>query len=103
MPSGHSAILNGAITATGAPLPGAPVGQDTPVEGWRAILSIILKCRKRTIGSRRTSSMAIRPVGSESSLPVEGEMDVDRVEAMVDGVKKQGGKELLKYVKGLLG
>jgi len=29
-------------------------------------------------------------------------MEIDLVEAMVDGVKRRGGKELLKYVKGLL-
>jgi len=30
-------------------------------------------------------------------------MDVDNVKAMVNGVKSCGGKDLLRYVKGLLG
>jgi len=86
--------MNGAVTPSGAPLPNAPSVEDTPIEGWRAILSIVLKSKKRSNFSRTASS----------THPTEGEdMEVDRVEAMVDGVKKSGGKELLKYVKGLLG
>jgi len=30
-------------------------------------------------------------------------MDVDDVKAMVAGVKSRGGKDLLRYVRGLLG
>jgi len=33
----------------------------------------------------------------------ESWLEVDPVEAMVEGVKSRGGSELLKYVKGLLG
>jgi Rsm1-like len=87
MPSRYSAVLNGAVTSTGTPLSGAPSGQDAPVEGWRAILSIVLKCRKRSIVTRGGNFGA--PTGSSISLPPE-DVEVDRVEALVDGVKKRG-------------
>jgi len=46
--------------------------------------------------------------GSSSTLasatsPEQEDMDVDGIDAMMAGVKRRGGKELLKYVKGLLG
>jgi len=77
-PSGHSAIMNGAVTSSGAPLSSV---ENAPVEGWRAILSIILKSKKRSNFSRHTSST--HPADDE-------DMEVDRVEAMVDGVKRTG-------------
>jgi hypothetical protein len=47
MPSGHSAVLNGANGTAGGSL------QDVPIEGWRAMLSIVLKARKRSFYGAR--------------------------------------------------
>ena len=86
MPSGHSAILNGANgngNAGGNP-------QDVPIEGWRAMLSIVLKTRKRSFyGAGRNADTASGVDGSTESF-VNVDPEVDGVEAMVDGVKKRG-------------
>jgi len=91
MPSGHSAILNGATENGNA---GGNL-QGVPIEGWRAMLSIVLKARKRSFyGAGRNGSAAglVVPDGvngsTESFVNVDEEMD--RVEVMVEGVKKQG-------------
>lgn len=82
LPSGHSAVLNGANGNGNGNL------QETPIEGWRAMLSIVSKARKRPFyGTNR--SVATANGSSESFVNVD-EMDVDRVEAMVEGVKKRG-------------
>ena len=91
MPSGHSAILNGANgngNVGGNPL-------DVPIDGWRAMLSIVLKARKRSFyGAGRNGSIA-GPVaaggvnGSTESF-VDVDQEMDRVEVMVEGVKKRG-------------
>ena len=86
MPSGHSAVLNGAY--------GSQDLQEAPIEGWRAILSIVLKSRKRPFYGPNRSVTSVGPAGgangsTESFVNVD-EMDVDRVEAMVEGVKKRG-------------
>jgi len=103
MPSGHSAILNGANGNGGV---GGNL-QEVPIEGWRAMLSIVLKARKRSFyGTGK--NVAAEPVaagranGSAESFVTVDQMDVDRVEAMVEGVKKRGGRDVLKYVRGLL-
>ncbi|KDQ59369.1 hypothetical protein JAAARDRAFT_192884 [Jaapia argillacea MUCL 33604] len=79
-----------------------------PVEGWRAILQVVARydMGRRRVGRRTASSGAVRGEvtdGSGGGGGDELEMEVDGVEAMVAGVKSRGGKELLKYVKGLLG
>jgi len=90
MSSGHSAILNGASGN------GNVSGnlRDVPIEGWRAMLSIVLKARKRSFyGAGRNVGTAgpVAPGGAngstESFVDVEEE---DRVEVMVEGVKKRG-------------
>ena len=99
MPSGHSAVLNGANGnangSAGGSLPGVPI------EGWRAMLSIVLKTRKRSLyGAGRNVSSAGPVVpggtnGSSESFTTVDQMEVDRVEAMVEGVKKRGVSSLL--------
>lgn len=68
------------------------------MEGWRAVLTVVLryKMTQRYQGGRRQR-------GEDGNIP-EGDdgMEVD-FEAMVEGVKSRGGKDLLRYVKGLLG
>ena len=91
MPSGHSAILNG---ASGNGNAGGNL-QDVPIEGWRAMLSIVLKARKRSFyGAGRSGGSAgpVAPDGANGSTEsfVNVDEEVDRVEVMVDGVKKRG-------------
>jgi hypothetical protein len=92
MPSGHSAVLNGANGNGNA----SANPQETPIEGWRAMLSIVLKARKRPSHGQNRSAAVVGPVavgganGSTESFMNVDEMDVDRVEAMVEGVKKRG-------------
>ncbi|KAJ7903640.1 hypothetical protein B0H14DRAFT_3079749 [Mycena olivaceomarginata] len=91
---------------------GPPAGV---LEGWRAVLAVVLRYglgqrqRDRTAALRRRVS-----IDGDSAMEVDGEnpdgenadgagADVDKVEAMVESVKARGGKELLRYVKGLLG
>ncbi|ESK94472.1 hypothetical protein Moror_8130 [Moniliophthora roreri MCA 2997] len=68
------------------------------MEGWRAVLTVVLryKMTQRYQGGRRQR-------GEDGNIP-EGDdgMEVD-FEAMIEGVKSRGGKDLLRYVKGLLG
>lgn len=124
MPSGHSAVLNGANGSGNGNL------QDASIEGWRAMLSIVLKAKKRPFHGANRSVTAVGPVptgganGSTESFVNIDEMEVDRVEVMVEGVKKRGvsfrfdatswqllltlvlcfqGRDVLKYVRGLLG
>ena len=88
MASGHSAVPNGAN--------GNGNLQDVPIEGWRAMLSIVLKTRKRPFYGPNRSVTAVGPLavgganGSTESFVNVDDMEVDRVEAMVEGVKKRG-------------
>ncbi|KAK7690722.1 hypothetical protein QCA50_005821 [Cerrena zonata] len=80
--------------------------QPGVLEGWRAVWIIITRYgalqRQRQGLSRTSTDRAIRTL-SHDVLPVEDVEMEDEVQAMVAGVKKHGGRELLKYVKGLLG
>ena len=89
MPSGHSAILNGADGNANGGVGGNL--QDVPIEGWRAMLSIVLKARKRTSYGRSMTTAGPAGVNGDTELFANvDQMDVDRVEAMVEGVKKRG-------------
>nr|GAT60840.1 predicted protein [Mycena chlorophos] len=87
------------------PLPSLPASTDTAsptdsvLEGWRAVLNVIrrygLVQRQRAASLRRKQGGAIMDVDAEGG--------VDSVEAMVTTVKQQGPKNLLSYVRGLLG
>ncbi|KZT19118.1 zf-C3HC-domain-containing protein [Neolentinus lepideus HHB14362 ss-1] len=84
------------------------------VEGWRAVLQTVSRHglaerRRRRSALTRQRTLTGSEVGASSgeALPQEGEGDsdmvIDSVEAMVAEVKTRGGKDILKYVKGLLG
>ncbi|KAJ6544769.1 zf-C3HC-domain-containing protein [Mycena vulgaris] len=81
-----------------APAPAAP--SAGVLEGWRAVLTVVLRYG---LAQRRRKL----PEGGDAAMDVDGDeaadADVGSVEAMVASVKTRGGKELLKYVKGLLG
>lgn len=86
------------------------------MEGWRAVLMVVLRYRMGRWQRRKVSKGLAEPTESDKSNeqgaapPVtpgeindESWLEVDPVEAMVEGVKSRGGSELLKYVKELLG
>ncbi|KAK0495366.1 zf-C3HC-domain-containing protein [Armillaria luteobubalina] len=73
-------------------------GAEGALEGWHAVVTVVLRYgmaqRSHLTSGRRPSET--REVG-ESQREVDG-----GIEAMVEGVKARGGKDLLKYVRGLL-
>ncbi|KAF8071686.1 zf-C3HC-domain-containing protein [Lyophyllum atratum] len=69
------------------------------VEGWRAVLTVVLRYgmgQRQRLGLDFVQRLRGETEGDEP-------MEVDGVKAMVAGVKSRGGKDLLHYVKGLLG
>ncbi|KAL0954814.1 hypothetical protein HGRIS_003759 [Hohenbuehelia grisea] len=80
-------------------------GSNTAMEGWRAVLTVVLR---HGLSERQRELRRIRSLNQSDGSGVVGGLEVpeeepDAVEAMVEGVKKRGGKDLLRYVKGLLG
>ncbi|KAJ7034949.1 zf-C3HC-domain-containing protein [Mycena alexandri] len=87
--------------------PPAPSQTAAPgvLEGWRAVLAVVLRYGMgQRARQRRTASAS-----GDGAMDVDGDGagtdrdSVDGVEAMVESVKSRGGKELLRYVKSLLG
>ncbi|TFK40146.1 C3HC zinc finger-like-domain-containing protein [Crucibulum laeve] len=77
-----------------------PNGNNGALEGWRAVLAVVLR---HGLVQRQGTEYNLFRSGSGSDLTKGDEqMEVDGVKAMVAGVKSRGGKDLLKYVKGLL-
>ncbi|KAG0705744.1 C3HC zinc finger-like-domain-containing protein [Suillus ampliporus] len=83
--------------------PTPPVSADAPadgaIEGWRAVLTVVL--RHGLSERQRNARLSLSGGDNEVSHGIDDELE--GVEAMVAGVKSKGGRELLKYVKGLLG
>ncbi|KAK7454599.1 hypothetical protein VKT23_011351 [Stygiomarasmius scandens] len=73
--------LNGNLSLNGA------------LEGWKAVLTVVLRH-----GIAQRHQLGGNAAGTDSTSEV-----MDGVQAMVQGVKNRGGKDLLRYVKGLLG
>ncbi|KAF9223502.1 zf-C3HC-domain-containing protein [Gyrodon lividus] len=88
------------VCATAVPsLPSSPTS-DLPrgtIEGWRAVLTVV---QRHGLGQRQRLSRLV-PSGAGDNQTCDAELK--GVEAMVAGVKSNGGRELLRYVKGLLG
>lgn len=96
--------------------------QPSTMEGWRAVLTVVSRygtLQRQRLGLSRAPSMRM---GDASESGDGGEAQVDPIEAMVADVKSRGvccscsdhlddmltivmsqGRDLLKYVKGLLG
>ncbi|RXW21753.1 hypothetical protein EST38_g4091 [Candolleomyces aberdarensis] len=76
-------------------------------EGWRAVLSVVLRYRMAQRHRNEYYDVFGGPNGAtnqdDGTAEAGSSSEVDNVKAMVAGVKEQGGRELLKYVKGLLG
>ncbi|KAI9511817.1 C3HC zinc finger-like-domain-containing protein [Russula earlei] len=80
------------------------VRQPSAVEGWRAVLMVVLRYRMGQWQRRKVSgSVTERVDGELDTTQSRQQSEVDPVEAMVEGVKSRGGTELLRYVKRLLG
>lgn len=77
----------------------ANVGADGAIEGWRAVLTVVL--RRGLSERQRNARLSLSGGDNEVTHGIDDELE--GVEAMVAGVKSNGGRELLKYVKGLLG
>ncbi|OCH94420.1 zf-C3HC-domain-containing protein [Obba rivulosa] len=87
-------------------------GQPDAVDGWRAVLTVVLRygmaqrqrLRLKRLRLQREEEEEGEPGADGDAAMTEAEpIEVDRVEAMMAGVKSRGGKDLLRYVKGLLG
>ncbi|KAG5642712.1 hypothetical protein DXG03_002288 [Asterophora parasitica] len=77
---------------------------SSAIEGWRAVLTVVLRYgagQRHRLGLDFADRLR-RESGTSTGEGVDTE-DVDSVKAMVAGVKSRGGKDLLRYVKGLLG
>ncbi|KAI0635796.1 zf-C3HC-domain-containing protein [Trametes polyzona] len=78
--------------------------QPSTMEGWRAVLTVVSRygaLQRQRLGLNRAPSMRMGDTTSDSG--ESGETQADPIEAMVAEVKTRGGRDLLKYVKGLLG
>ncbi|TFK84267.1 zf-C3HC-domain-containing protein [Polyporus arcularius HHB13444] len=90
-----SASTNGSSTQVNAQ-PGA-------MEGWRAVMAVVSRygnVQRQRLGLNRVPSGRPDSI-AEGAESADGE--TNSIEAMVADVKSHGGKDLLKYVKGLLG
>lgn len=67
------------------------------VEGWRAVLTV---AQRHKLSQRQRMSRFVP--GSEGTEGARDE-ELEGVEAMVAGVKNKGGRDLLRYIRGLLG
>ncbi|KAG1851577.1 C3HC zinc finger-like-domain-containing protein [Suillus subalutaceus] len=76
----------------------ANVAADGAIEGWRAVLTVVLRHGL----SERQRNARLSLSGGDHEIMQGIDDELEGVEAMVAGVKSQGGRELLKYVKGLL-
>ncbi|KAG2036844.1 C3HC zinc finger-like-domain-containing protein [Suillus americanus] len=77
----------------------ANVAADGAIEGWRAVLTVVLRHGL----SERQRNARLSLSGGDHEIMHGIDDELEGVEAMVAGVKSKGGRELLKYVKGLLG
>ncbi|KAG6328043.1 hypothetical protein ID866_11046, partial [Astraeus odoratus] len=67
------------------------------MEGWRAVLAIV---QRHGLSERQRLA---RFTGNTAAVEQGRDEELEGVGAMVAGVKSKGGKELLRYVRGLLG
>ncbi|CDO74994.1 hypothetical protein BN946_scf184945.g66 [Trametes cinnabarina] len=78
--------------------------QPTLMEGWRAVMTVVQRygaLQRQRLGLKRVPSGRIGE-SSDASAVEGGEVQPDPIEAMVADVKSHGGRDLLRYVKGLL-
>jgi len=69
------------------------------LEGWRAVLTTVLRHDMK----QRVGYHALDDEAQSQDGDINEPTEVDAVKAMVTGVKSRGGRDLLKYVRNLLG
>jgi hypothetical protein len=69
------------------------------LEGWRAVLTTVLRYDMK----QRVGYNVLNDETQSHDGDINEPTEVDAVKAMVTGVKSQGGRDLLKYVRNLLG
>ncbi|KAH9960906.1 C3HC zinc finger-like-domain-containing protein [Russula dissimulans] len=80
--------------------------QSSAVEGWRAVLMVVLlpkSVTERVDGGPDTTQPPQQSEVAPATSPgidEESWVEIDPVEAMVERVKSRGGTDLLRYVKG---
>ncbi|KAK0204663.1 zf-C3HC-domain-containing protein [Desarmillaria ectypa] len=74
-------------------------GSEGALEGWRAVVTVVLRYG---MAQRSHLTSGRRPSETHEGGESESEVVDGGIEAMVEGVKARGGKDLLKYVRGLL-
>ncbi|KAG1750697.1 hypothetical protein EDB19DRAFT_1904109 [Suillus lakei] len=72
---------------------------DGAIEGWRAVLTVVLRHGL----TERQRNIRLSHSGGDNEATHGIDDELEGVEAMVAGVKSKGGRDVLKYVKGLLG
>ncbi|KAF9484382.1 zf-C3HC-domain-containing protein, partial [Pholiota conissans] len=77
-------------------------GTPGALEGWRAALIVVMRYGMAQRQRIEYNFMAPKDVAAGTNDDSDA-MEVDNVKAMVTGVKTRGGKDLLRYVRGLLG
>ncbi|KAF7791200.1 hypothetical protein EIP86_002213 [Pleurotus ostreatoroseus] len=85
-------------------------GVPGAVEGWRAVMTVVLRyglAQRRRLGRSRSHKVLEAQTESTEDVDmtdwVDAADEISQAEAMVEDVKTRGGRDLLKYVKGLLG
>ncbi|KIY51204.1 zf-C3HC-domain-containing protein [Fistulina hepatica ATCC 64428] len=76
------------------------------MEGWRAVLTVVLRygAGQQKAKARLQGLGSVHPTdGTQNVLAEEPAEEDDVVDAILAGVKRRGGRDLVKYVKGILG
>jgi len=82
------------------PFPASRMESDEgSLEGWRAVLTTVLRHDMK----QRVGYHALDDEAQSQDGDINEPTEVDAVKAMVTGVKSRGGRDLLKYVRNLLG
>ncbi|KAF9061424.1 C3HC zinc finger-like-domain-containing protein [Rhodocollybia butyracea] len=103
IPSARTNSLHIRSSSSSSQLNGISSIGSNAVEGWRAVLTIVLRYR---MAHRYQLSRIEGALSGENANGQRRSEDMeidDEVGVMVQSVKDRGGNELLKYVKGLLG
>ncbi|KAF8206560.1 C3HC zinc finger-like-domain-containing protein [Mycena galopus ATCC 62051] len=118
LPAADAEVGRASTSSAARPSTSSSVGGNGTLEGWRAVLTVVLRYglgqrqRERAAAvRRRVSTQSMEGGDGDSAMDVdavngngEGEdAAVDNVEAMVESVKVNGGKDYLRYVRRLLG
>ncbi|KDR79018.1 hypothetical protein GALMADRAFT_1365977, partial [Galerina marginata CBS 339.88] len=99
---GRSSGSNGHASSSSLSYFNGRNGVPSALEGWRAVLTIVLRYGMAQKQRVEYNFLAPKDPAAQEGEQDSDSMEVDNVKAMVTGVKARGGKDLLKYVRGLL-